>query len=189
MDIQPIETTYRGYRFRSRLEARWAVFFDALGVKWEYEPEGFDLPGGERYLPDFYLPDVGIYVEIKPREFHNRMPTFHRPLTDPDWKRIYEFSGFHTTVVLMGPPGDYSSYGCEGIDGGTTVADMGIWYECAQCGAIGFGFVCASEAEGYGKCNCNCDATWRYETPRILRATEAARSARFEYGETPAHRR
>ena len=26
---QPIETMYRGYRFRSRLEARWAVFFTA----------------------------------------------------------------------------------------------------------------------------------------------------------------
>ena len=27
--IRPIETEYRGYRFRSRFEARWAVFFDA----------------------------------------------------------------------------------------------------------------------------------------------------------------
>lgn len=43
MDIKPIETLYKGYRFRSRLEARWAVFFDALGLKWEYEKEGFDL--------------------------------------------------------------------------------------------------------------------------------------------------
>ena len=29
--IQVIETAYKGYRFRSRLEARWAVFFDAIG--------------------------------------------------------------------------------------------------------------------------------------------------------------
>lgn len=43
MNIKAIETVYRGYRFRSRLEARWAVFFDALGLEWEYEPEGFDL--------------------------------------------------------------------------------------------------------------------------------------------------
>ena len=34
---KPIETTYNGVRLRSRLEARWAVFFDALGVKWLYE--------------------------------------------------------------------------------------------------------------------------------------------------------
>jgi hypothetical protein len=38
-----IETRYRGYRFRSRSEARWAVFFDAAGIAWQYEPEGFDL--------------------------------------------------------------------------------------------------------------------------------------------------
>ena len=27
-----IETKYRGYHFRSRLEARWAVFFDEIGL-------------------------------------------------------------------------------------------------------------------------------------------------------------
>ena len=58
--IKSIETEYRGYRFRSRLEARWAVFFDACGVKWEYEPEGFDLGDGLYYLPDFLLHDVWI---------------------------------------------------------------------------------------------------------------------------------
>ncbi len=45
-----IETTYRGARFRSRLEARWAAMFDALGWRWEYEP--VDLDG---YIPDFVL--------------------------------------------------------------------------------------------------------------------------------------
>ena len=66
--MKAIETRYKGYRFRSRLEARWAVFFDALGIKWEYEPEGFDLGGGVRYLPDFFLPEIqgGLWVEIKP---------------------------------------------------------------------------------------------------------------------------
>ena len=67
MDIKPIETRYNGYRFRSRLEARWAVYFDKLGIKYEYEPQGYRLPTGECYLPDFYLPDVQSYVEIKPR--------------------------------------------------------------------------------------------------------------------------
>src|SRR5262245_46962536 len=41
--LEPIETRYKGYRFRSRLEARWAVFFDAQGIKWEYEPQGYDF--------------------------------------------------------------------------------------------------------------------------------------------------
>ena len=72
--MKAIETEYKGYRFRSRLEARWAVFFDACGVKWEYEPEGFDLGDGLYYLPDFLLHNVFIrdcdtpcdlWVEVK----------------------------------------------------------------------------------------------------------------------------
>jgi len=94
--IKPIETLYRGYRFRSRLEARWATFFDVAGIAWQYEPEGFDLtnvrvprtydPNGPDippvrvwnepedvtayaplwYLPDFYLPEQEYWVEVKP---------------------------------------------------------------------------------------------------------------------------
>lgn len=67
MDIKPIETCYNGYRFRSRLEARWAVFMDALGIKYEYEPEGFELQSGW-YLPDFWLPQLHAWLEIKPRD-------------------------------------------------------------------------------------------------------------------------
>jgi len=49
------------------LEARWAVFFDALGIKYEYEAEGYDL-GGVWYLPDFWLPTFagGLHCEVKP---------------------------------------------------------------------------------------------------------------------------
>ena len=54
MTIKAIETVYNGYRFRSRLEARWAVFFDVLNVDYEYEKEGFDLDG-KWYLPDFWM--------------------------------------------------------------------------------------------------------------------------------------
>ena len=64
--MKAIETRYKGYRFRSRLEARWAVFFDALKIKWDYEPEGFELKDGGRYLPDFFLSDHKLWVEIKP---------------------------------------------------------------------------------------------------------------------------
>jgi len=63
-EIKAIETKYKGYRFRSRLEARWAVFFDALEEPWEYEKEGFDTGQGY-YLPDFWLSRLGIWVEIK----------------------------------------------------------------------------------------------------------------------------
>lgn len=69
MTIKAIQTRYKGYHFRSRLEARWAVFFDALGLEWEYEPEGFELPDGTRYLPDFRVKGVDGRVqwyEVKP---------------------------------------------------------------------------------------------------------------------------
>lgn len=68
MTIKAIETCYKNYRFRSRLEARWAVCLDALKVRWEYEPEGFDLGEDGWYLPDFWLPDVKIWIEIKPSD-------------------------------------------------------------------------------------------------------------------------
>lgn len=70
MMVQSIQTTYKGYRFRSRLEARWAVFLDRLGIEWEYEIEGFRLQDGTCYLPDFWLPSFcgfGMYVEVKPK--------------------------------------------------------------------------------------------------------------------------
>ena len=79
--IKAIETFYKGYHFRSRLEARWAVFFDTLGISWKYEVEGYEKEVGSttvtgeeitelvRYLPDFFLPNRwgggGVYVEVK----------------------------------------------------------------------------------------------------------------------------
>jgi hypothetical protein len=76
-------TLYNGTTFRSRLEARWAAFFDLAGWKWQYEP--LDLPG---WTPDFLVefpcshsecnPPIGdgkhkLLVEVKPylsiREF------------------------------------------------------------------------------------------------------------------------
>lgn len=67
-DIRPIETLYRGYLFRSRLEARWAVAFDYLRIEFLYEPDGFKLDAGW-YLPDFYLPQIRSFAEVKPAEF------------------------------------------------------------------------------------------------------------------------
>lgn len=70
--IKTIETEYNGYKFRSRLEARWAVFLDEIGIKYLYEPEGFEINFGEekiKYLPDFYFPDCGFYGEVKGNPF------------------------------------------------------------------------------------------------------------------------
>lgn len=90
--MKAIETEYKGYKFRSRLEARWAVFLDACGVRWEYEPEGYDLGDGIYYLPDFLLHNVylksydegsgcDIYVEVKGQ------------MTDKDARKIATFAG------------------------------------------------------------------------------------------------
>jgi hypothetical protein len=70
--MKALETRYAGCRFRSRLEARWAVFFDHLGIKWDYEAEGFETSAGP-YLPDFKIrvPQIKNYdhyqwFEVKP---------------------------------------------------------------------------------------------------------------------------
>lgn len=65
-NLAAIPTIYNGVQFRSRLEARWAAFFDLAGWRWEYEP--FDLNG---YIPDFalFLDNEGYsntIVEVKP---------------------------------------------------------------------------------------------------------------------------
>lgn len=62
--MKPIPTTYAGCRFRSRLEARWAVFFDQLKIDWQYEPQGY-VVGGRPYLPDFLLTTSGTWIEVK----------------------------------------------------------------------------------------------------------------------------
>jgi hypothetical protein len=87
--IKAVETIYKGYKFRSRLEARWAVFFDAIGAEWEYEAQGFELDDGTCYLPDFVLHNVGgrmdggdLWVEVK------------GVMTEEDKKKIQLF-GYH----------------------------------------------------------------------------------------------
>ena len=72
MTVSAIPTRYAGCRFRSRLEARWAVFFDAAQIGWNYEPEGLSVTlggrshrrGGMPWLPDFEI-ETGQLVEVK----------------------------------------------------------------------------------------------------------------------------
>ena len=70
--IKAIPTVYKGRNYRSRLEARWAAFFDLCG--WEYEYEPCDLNG---WFPDFRITypngaysEKTVLAEVKPiREF------------------------------------------------------------------------------------------------------------------------
>ena len=111
-EIKAIETVYNGYRFRSRLESRWAVFFDAAGIKYQYEPEGFEVKnfyGGDgepdvyRYLPDFYIPEFGCYAEVKA----------NKDALLKDESKLNAMIDFHATPVADGllilgqiPPSD-----------------------------------------------------------------------------------
>tara|TARA_R110000796_G_scaffold192324_1_gene309017 strand:+ start:3347 stop:3784 length:438 start_codon:yes stop_codon:yes gene_type:complete len=66
--IKPIETEFDGHRFRSRLEARWAVFFKEMDWDYSYELEGYRFEyKGEilNYLPDFYVEEINAFIEVK----------------------------------------------------------------------------------------------------------------------------
>lgn len=65
MGIRAIAMPYSGITFISTLEADWAKNLDAIAVRWQYEPEGVKLPNGTNYRPDFYLPRVSTWLEVK----------------------------------------------------------------------------------------------------------------------------
>jgi hypothetical protein len=105
MDEQPlraIETRYKGYRFRSRLEARWAVFFDALGLRWQYEPEGFELASG-RYLPDFLVDYEGRCKKERHGIWFECKGSL-AAVTSDEWAKMLEFDEKAGLMILDGPP-------------------------------------------------------------------------------------
>lgn len=67
-DIRPIPTLYNGITYRSRMEARWAIFFNLGGISVRYEFEGFKTSAGW-YLPDFEFKETErpAYFEVKPQ--------------------------------------------------------------------------------------------------------------------------
>lgn len=108
MEARPIALTSRqGERiaFRSTLEARWASYFDTLGLAWIYEPFRFKLKEGFTYTPDFEVPEIGI-IEVKPtagllKESAKRIGLF---LSQSVHDRVYLFSGgspFHAVISML----------------------------------------------------------------------------------------
>ncbi len=53
---------YKGVQMRSQLEIRFAAELDERGIQWVYEGEALSASS---YLVDFYLPDLGVWVEVK----------------------------------------------------------------------------------------------------------------------------
>lgn len=96
--IKAIDTYYNGNYFRSRLEARWAVFFEEMGLMYQYEPEGFVIDEGCCYLPDFYLPQLDCYVEVKP-EVEN---AYSHPDYRTKWAGLC--AGGKKMLLLFGSP-------------------------------------------------------------------------------------
>lgn len=183
MTIKAIPTEYNGYRFRSRLEARWAVAFDHLGISYNYEKEGFDLPSGY-YLPDFYLPQISSWIEIK-----GQAPT------DEESAKIFELAAMaeQYVYVFIGQ----IPYGLELYDDGWSSCkvwpgggvDYSYWLcECSFCGSIGIQFDGRTDrldCRESGRCptSGHGDKAYNYNSPRIIQAYKTARSARFEHGE------
>jgi hypothetical protein len=99
-EIKAKRTWYKNEFFRSRLEARWAIFFDELGIKWRYEPEYDDVEfGGFRiyYKPDFYLADYELWVEVKPVDISR--------ISDGDIRKIVGWTKQELEMlVLIGEP-------------------------------------------------------------------------------------
>ncbi|MDP9312779.1 MAG: hypothetical protein M3R24_18145 [Chloroflexota bacterium] len=202
LNPKAIETLYNGYRFRSRLEARWAVFFDALDIRYEYEKEGYDL-NGLWYLPDFWLPKQQAWVEIKPME-----------PSDEEMQKASLLSEMQETYVVIfsdGLPSDngkrHYADGFYGWYRGERVLGNN-WMECRTCGHIDLlpGIAGAVHCLwcDYSKpeqlirsihleliltCKWSDDAHRRMvdtfydsRSPRLVTAYDAARQAQFEHG-------
>jgi hypothetical protein len=200
MAIKAIETKYKGYRFRSRLEARWAVLFDALDLRWEYEKEGFDMRG-VWYLPDFWLPDYSLWVEIKP----------DKPSQDEALKTIaLRTLTKHPAMLLCGSPWPDEYFGIF-LPAPHTDAEIERYANrfhlptgqamlelasrnfrkfnkiarCRRCDGLYWVWETQDGSEYEGGALGQCCDTERYpiEIPRSFYTQ--ARGARFEHGETP----
>jgi len=116
--MKAISTRYDGYLFRSRLEARWAVFFNHINLPYEYEIEGYKLNNGKCYLPDFYLPTLHLFAEVKP---------FQETQEDTE-KLLYQFALENKSILLLtGPPafrGLYDLFCWAFDDGGGGIYDL-----------------------------------------------------------------
>lgn len=171
--IKAIETRYAGCHFRSRLEARWAVAFDHLGIAWEYEPEGFETSVG-RYLPDFRIsaenPALsGItWIEVKPPNYP--YDPRHQAFADESGERLIVVAGMCRNYRQQYSGAPLIEYGWSREYGVPRPISL---YVTPHGGAL-----ILYTSDGPDSC------------PAIDRAYAAARSARFGHGEVaPPYRK
>jgi hypothetical protein len=135
--IRSKKTLYGGVIFNSILEARWAVFMDCLEIVYQYEPEYGEVESGLRqvwYKPDFFLPQLDKYIEIKPK----------KPSDIEITKACGWASDIGDVVVLfnLSPPDEDNEngwlYRCEpaDLDEKPTQYKSIYWCECPRCSNI-----------------------------------------------------
>lgn len=148
---EPLETHYNGCIYRSRLEARWAVFFDALGVPYEYQKAGFTLEG-VWYHPDFWLPAQHCWVIITgpPATSEEQKQGFLLALYTE--KPTYLFAGEEGSIRAPGraaaPPVAYRYLPVPDV--WDNVPLFG-WGECPYCRAVGLEWV---QGDAFLPCGC-----------------------------------
>ena len=160
--------------FRSRLEARWAVFFDLIGLKYEYEVEGFEM-NGIRYLPDFYIPSLDRWFEIKAK-----------PLSEYEMKKCEEFCFNKDNEnikfsVLIGSPEAVK------IDDFAGVMEY-VWEWPSDTYPENYRMLAPnelSEKEYYSRFMRGLWVVPDVTEEELAIAATAAREARFEFGESP----
>lgn len=176
--LEPIGTIYDCHRFRSRLEARWAVFFKKLGIKYEYEKEGFNLDGNW-YLPDFWLPNQQCWIEIKGEEPTAEEIEIASKLAHHSGYIVYIFFG-----QIEIPGADNENDGAYLYDSLELSDNCQFWCECPKCGELGIEF----EGRAH-RLPCNCfdeekdRRGYNAHSEKLIAAYKAAKFARFEHGE------
>lgn len=184
MLIKAIETAYNGYKFRSRLEARWARFYDELGIRYSYEHEGYDLGPHGWYLPDFWLPDQQVWIEIK-----GPKPTWDEgvkanALAVGTRHPVYIFWGNIQTpswdskndgAYLYLAPDFVKKDSLESVNG-KHFDHYQWWCECPKCGKLDIAF----QGRAHRICRCfHGDKGYNHDSERLKNAYNIARSERF----------
>lgn len=173
--MSPFPIYYRGSRFRSEIEARWAVFWDEVKVLWEYEKRPFPLNTGF-VVPSFWLPEVrgGVWVEVVasyPEPWQQEMAEELAQQTKQEVFFLGEVS----------PPGEESSSWDSAMvffpENGCFDVDY-WWCQCRHCKRVGLEF------QGDASRFCQFATSWEQEgeahaTPALVRAYRRAQTVQF----------